>query len=113
METGPNIEAPVPGLRLDARLLALFSNGHYAWRPGYWTQGRADWDWTPAHYVWTPRGYVFVDGFWDYSVERRGILFAPVYFEASIYSRRGYHYSPTIVIASSVFSDHLFFGTAL
>ena len=34
----------------------------------------------PAHYVWAPRGYVFVDGYWDYSLGRRGVLFAPVSF---------------------------------
>ena len=62
----------------------------------------------PAHYVWTPRGYIFVGGFWDYPVARRGVLFAPVYFESGVYSRRGYAYSPTIVINLGVFSDHLF-----
>jgi len=71
-------------------------------------EGRSDWDWSPAYYVWTPRGYVFVDGYWDYSVERRGVIFAPVYFESRVYGRRGYRYSPTIVIDIGVFSDHLF-----
>ena len=107
VEVGPNIAAPsidygwTPGCW-------VWYEGRYAWRPGYWAQGRADWDWTPAHYVWTPRGYIFVEGFWDYPVERRGILFAPVYFEAGVYSRRGYSYSPRIVINLAVFHDHLF-----
>ena len=107
VEVGPNIAAPsmdygwTPGCW-------VWYQGRYAWRPGYWAQGRADWDWMPAHYVWTPRGYIFVGGFWDYPVERRGILFAPVYFESGVYSRRGYFYSPTIVISLGVFTDHLF-----
>ena len=107
VEVGPNIAAPsmdygwTPGCW-------IWYQGRYAWRPGYWAQGRADWDWMPAHYVWTPRGYIFVGGFWDYPVERRGVLFAPVYFEAGVYSRRGYFYSPTIVIDLGVFTDHLF-----
>jgi len=107
VEAGPNIAAPsedytwTPGCWLWYR-------GRYAWRPGYWTEGRADWDWIPANYVWTPRGYLFVDGYWDYPVERRGLLYAPVYFEAEIYSRRSYRYSPTIVINLAVFTDHLF-----
>ncbi len=54
------------------------------------------------------RGYVFVEGYWDYSVGRRGILFAPVYFNASVYGRRGFFYSPTTVIDAGVFSDQLF-----
>ncbi len=107
VEVGPNVAAPsmdygwTPGCW-------IWYQGRYAWRPGYWALGQADWDWIPAHYVWTPRGYIFVGGFWDYSVERRGVLFAPVYFESGVYSRRGYFYSPTIVINLGVFTDHLF-----
>jgi hypothetical protein len=107
VEVGPNVAAPsidhgwTPGCWVWYR-------GRYAWRPGYWTRGRADWDWCPAHYVWTPRGYIFVDGFWDYPVERRGLLFAPVYFESGWHPRRGYFYSPRIVIDLGVFSHHLF-----
>ena len=39
-----------------------------------------------AHYVSSPRGYVFVGGYWDYLVGRRGVLFAPVFFNAAVYS---------------------------
>ena len=107
VEVGPNIAAPsmdygwTPGCW-------IWYQGRYAWRPGYWVQGRVDWEWTPAYYVWTPRGYIFVEGFWDYPVERRGLLFAPVYFESGVYSRRGYSYSPMIAIDLGVFTDHLF-----
>ena len=62
----------------------------------------------PAYYVWTPRGYVFVDGYWDYSVGRRGVLFAPVYFSANVYTQRGFSYSPSTVINPAVFASHLF-----
>jgi len=107
VEAGPNIAAPsadygwTPGCW-------IWYQGHYAWRPGYWVQGRSDWDWSPSYYVWTPRGYIFVGGFWDYPVERRGVLFAPVYFQAGVYSRQAYRYSPSIAINVGVFSDHLF-----
>jgi hypothetical protein len=107
VEVGPNVAAPsmdygwMPGCW-------IWYQGRYAWRPGYWVQGRAAWDWIPAHYVWTPRGCIFVGGYWDYPVERRGVLFAPVYFESGVYSRRGYYYSPMIVIDLAVFTDHLF-----
>ena len=107
VEVGPNIAAPsldygwTPGCW-------IWYQSRYAWRPGYWVQGRADWDWCPAHYVWSPRGYIFVGGFWDYPVERRGILFAPVYFESGVYLQGGYSYSPSIVISLGVFNDHLF-----
>jgi hypothetical protein len=107
VEVGPNIAAPSVDYGWSPGCWVWYQ-GRYAWRPGYWAQGRADWDWIPAHYVWTPRGYIFVGGFWDYPVERRGVLFAPVYFESGSYSRRGYYYSPRIVIDVGVFTDHLF-----
>ena len=107
VENGPNIAAPsidsgwTPGCW-------IWRQQHYAWRPGYWAPGRADWAWMPAHYVWSPRGYVFVDGYWDYSVARRGVVFAPVYFNAGVYSRPGYHYSPLVAINLALFTEQLF-----
>jgi hypothetical protein len=107
VEVGPNIAAPsadegwIPGSW-------VWHQGRYAWRPGYWMAVQQDWDWVPAHYVWAPRGYVFVDGYWDYSVGRRGVLFAPVYFDAGVYQRSGFSYSPATVIEPAVFSNHLF-----
>jgi hypothetical protein len=107
VEVGPNIAPPsadegwIPGSW-------VWHEGRYAWRPGYWMAMQPNWDWVPAHYVWAPRGCVFVDGYWDYSVGRRGVLFAPVYFDAGVYTRKGFSYSPATVIDLSVFSDHLF-----
>jgi hypothetical protein len=107
LEVGPNLSSPsmdhswIPGTW-------VWHQDRYAWRPGYWMTVQSDWDWIPAHYVWAPRGYVFVDGYWDYSVQRRGVLFAPVYVKSSVYARPGFTYSPATVISLSVFSDHLF-----
>ena len=75
-----------------------WNNGQYILRPGYWIAAQADWVWVPSHYVWTPRGYVFASGHWDYSLDRRGVLFAPVYFPRHIHERRGYSYPLTIII---------------
>jgi len=107
IEVGPSSPAPslnqgwVPGCW-------IWRGDRYAWRSGYWAAGRADWDWVPAHYNWAPRGYIFTDGYWDYSVARRGMIFAPVYFDSAIYSRPVFRYSPSIVIDLGVFSAHLF-----
>ena len=107
VEAGPNIAAPsqndtwLPGCW-------LWQGDRYAWRPGYWAAVQPDWDWIPAHYVYAARGYVFVDGYWDYSIARRGVLFAPVYFDAALYSVPGFSYSPTTVINPAVFANHLF-----
>ena len=107
VEEGPSTKAPsrdygwTPGSW-------LWRDERYAWSPGYWAQGRSDWDWMPAHYVWTPRGYVFVDGYWDYSVNRRGMLFAPVYFDSGLYSQSGYSYSPSIALDLALLAENLF-----
>lgn len=107
VESGPNIAASsadqiwLPGCW-------MWNQNRYAWRPGYWATAQPNWVWIPSSYVWAPRGYVYVDGYWDYEVARRGVLFAPVYFNAGVYSRSGFRYSPSTVISLSVFSDHLF-----
>lgn len=107
VEAGPNIAAPsaddtwLPGCW-------IWQQNRYAWRAGYWTKGNQDWDWVPDHYVWTPSGYVFVDGYYDYSVRRRGVVFAPVYFDQGLRSQRGFSYSPSTVINLGVFARHLF-----
>ena len=107
VEVGPNIAATSAG---DIWLPGcwIWQQNRYAWRPGYWTPGHQDWDWVPDHYVWTPSGYVFVDGYYDYSVQRRGVVFAPVYFSGGLRSRRGFTYSPSTVINPGVFLSHLF-----
>ncbi len=107
LEIGANIAAPsldygwTPGCW-------VWHQDRYAWRAGYWAQGRAEWVWVPAYYVWTPRGVIFVEGFWDYPVQRRGLLYAPVYYHSHGHHRRGYSYTPRIVINLSIFNDHLF-----
>ncbi len=107
VEVGPSTAAPsadqtwVPGSW-------VWQENRYAWRPGFWAASQPGWLWTPAHYVSTPRGYVFVDGYWDYPVARRGLLFAPVYFSSAIYSQRGFSYSPTSLINPGSFVENWF-----
>ena len=107
VEAGPNIAAPSPNYGWTPGSW-IWRQQRYAWRPGYWAAGRADWAWMPAHYVWTPRGYVFVDGYWDYSVARRGVLFAPVAFNAGVYAQPGYSYTPSVAINLALFAEQLF-----
>jgi hypothetical protein len=107
VEAGPNVAAPAA----DQTWLPgswVWQQNRYAWQPGYWAAGQSDWTWTPSHYVWTPRGYVFVDGYYDYSLGRRGTVFAPVYFNSGAYSQPGFSYSPTMAISPAVFGSHLF-----
>lgn len=107
VEAGPNIEASsndqswVPGNW-------IYRENRYAWRTGYWAPARANWSWTPAYYRWTHRGYVYVDGYWDYPVVSRGVVFAPVRFDVAYRSRPNFYYTPAAVISLAVFSNHLF-----
>ena len=97
----------------------VWHENRYAWQPGYWVQGSPDWVWMPARYQWTPRGYIFVQGYWDYDLDRRGVMFAPVYYSSPVYARPHYYYTPVIaldirLIALSLFtlsnSHHYHFG---
>jgi hypothetical protein len=85
-----------------------WNQNQYIQRPGYWLAAQSDWVWVPAHYVWTPRGYIFVAGIWDYTLERRGVLFAPVYFPPNVYAQAGFSYSPSIVIDVGMLQVSLF-----
>ncbi len=103
----PDGEAPsenqawIPGV-------PVWNQNRYAARPGYWAKMQSDWEWIPAHYVATPRGYVFVDGYWDYSVNRRGVLYAPVSFDGNAYSQPGFSYSPLYAINTAALIGNLF-----
>lgn len=107
VEAGPNIAAPsandswIPGSW-------IWQQGQYAWRAGSWQAVQPNWVWVPDYYVWTPRGFVFVSGYWDYTIAERGVLFAPVYFDAGIYAQNDFFYSPAVVINPAVFASQLF-----
>lgn len=97
LEQGPTSPAPdgdffwVPGCW-------TWNGTDYQWRPGYWAKTQSEWVWIPATYNWTPYGCVFVQGYWDYQLEERGTVFAPVYFRPEVYQRPGYRYAPSHVI---------------
>jgi hypothetical protein len=106
VEAGPSTAAPgdtyiwVPGCW-------VWTQNHYAWRPGHWIADQQGWVWCPAEYYWTPGGYVFVDGYWDYSPRQRGLLFAPVLFNAVVL-RPGFVWTPTVVIDTNLLTDFFF-----
>jgi hypothetical protein len=76
----------------------VYRTNRYVWRPGFWYTPRVGWCWTPARYIWTPCGCVFIDGYWDFALETRGCLFAPVVIERRFWGRPRWVYRPCCVI---------------
>jgi len=97
LDNGPSVDASdenniyVPGSWVPQR-------GRYYWRPGFWNDTYRDWVWVPAHYEWTPAGYVFIEGYWDYVLEDRGMLFPPVYFDEPLWTTPGWCYRPRFAV---------------
>jgi hypothetical protein len=105
LEAGPNTPAPSEN-HAWAPGYWYYRQDRYVWRPGYWFIVQPNWVWIPAHYVWTPGGYLFVDGYWDYVVAQRGLLFAPVYVPPVVIAQPAFVYTPTVVIQNTVLVDH-------
>jgi hypothetical protein len=118
LEIGPSTPPPAAD-RLWTPGCWFWVGSRYAWRPGFWVTAHADWVWSPSHYAWTPRGYIYIDGYWDRTLERRGVLFAPLYVPRLVYMRPHYVHSPSITIqvgflTAALFdfpgSHHFYFG---
>jgi hypothetical protein len=107
LEVGPTVPAPsathvyVPGAY-------VWRDGKYWWRPGVWVEYRAGWVWVPARYHWTPAGYVFSEGYWDYPIATRGVLFAPVVYAQPVYVRPTYVYTPAYVVSEPAMMGAMF-----
>jgi WXXGXW repeat (2 copies) len=104
LEAGPSTEATeenqvwIPGVW-------VWKETRFWWRPGFWTAANPNWVWVPAQNTWTPSGYVFVDGYWDFPLFNRGLLFAPVVFN-SIPAR--FTFTPSVVIDTQFLAGALF-----
>jgi hypothetical protein len=107
LEAGPSTDPP-SAVAIWAPGCWVWRDSKYLWRPGFWVNAYPDWIWVPAHYCWSPRGYAFVDGYWDYSLARRGLLFAPVYFPRDVLARKNFVYTPSIVIDPTLLTTYLF-----
>lgn len=81
-----------------------YHDSDYAWRPGYWAVHQPNWVWIPAHYHWTPNGYVYCEGYWDYDIDQRGIVYAPYRYRG----RRIANYTPRTALDVSHLLLHLF-----
>lgn len=106
-ERGPTSDSPSP----DSVWITgcwRWNSDRYAWQPGYWAKAEPGWIWEPASYSWSPRGWIFRDGYWDYPLDRRGLIFAPVYFTNAASRQPNFFFSPSVVIQSDLLTFFLF-----
>jgi hypothetical protein len=82
-------------------------SGRWTMRHGYWLHQQHGWIWSPAHVGWTPHGYLHCPGHWDLSLERRGVLFAPI-LPGRAYLRAGWRWEPSITIDIKALVNNLF-----
>ena len=107
LERGPNSDAPginhfwVPGSYVP-------NNAKYAWQPGYWCPYQTNYLWVPSYNMATGSGYVHVPGYWDYRMDQRGTLFAPVRLNASSRTTASARFTPGIVTPLDALQFHLF-----
>lgn len=80
----------------------------FVWSKGGWYRGQPDWIWNPPHHVWTPAGTAYIEGYWDYPVEKRALLFAPVSIPPDVLKYPNFYYRPRVLIDPQVLLDHLF-----
>ncbi len=106
----PNVAAPGAPPSPDT----FYIPGHwewngsaYLWRSGYWARVQPNYVWIAAHYHWTPGGYIYVAGYWDYSIKRRGVLYAPVVIDSRVVTA-GFVYTPAYAVPDAVMVDALF-----
>ena len=103
LERGPS--SPSPGAEYFwVQGCWIYQNANYAWRAGFWSRHQPNWVWVPQHYNWTPAGYVYANGYWDYELGRRGVLYSPYRFRRRPVRR----YRPGVVIDVGRLTLHLF-----
>lgn len=87
----------------------VYRDSDYQWRPGYWAPHQRDWVWVPARYIPAGDRYLYSEGYWDYRLDQRGQLFAPIRFRSDAYTRSDFRFRPTGVVNSGIqLMMHLF-----
>jgi hypothetical protein len=72
--------------------------GGFAFKPGYWVHHRKHWVWIPAHYIWTPIGCIFVNEYWDRSLDECGLPFAPIRIDPPLLKEGKFRHVPRFVV---------------
>jgi hypothetical protein len=86
----------------------FYQDSTFIWRPGYYLPNQPGRMWVMPHYVWTPAGYIFVNGYWDYPLDERGLLMAPVWFDSPLWQTAGWSYQPNYWVSLNPLYSSLF-----
>src|SRR5262245_13167553 len=73
------------------------ANG-FTWRPPCYVENRPGWVYVPPHYCPCPTGFIFVEGYWDFALRSRGLLFAPAFIAVEYRSQPSFVYTPCYVV---------------
>ncbi len=106
----PAVEPPGPPPNLETFYVPgsyVWMDGRYVWRAGYWARVQPGYVWVPAHMRWTPTGYVYINGYWDLAISRRGVLYAPVIIDQNVVGVN-YVYTPAYAVHDTLVIDSLF-----
>lgn len=106
-EAGPSVPAPAVNMFWSPGCQVWRAN-RWIWRAGSWMSHRPGWVWYPANWMWTPGGYVFIPGYWDYALEYRGLLYAPVYYQPVVWRDRHFCHRPRVVVCQDDLACGLF-----
>jgi hypothetical protein len=104
---GPSVPPPGPDYNYVPGYW-FYRDTQWVWRPGYYSPYRLGMVWIPPRYVWTPGGFIFVSGYWDYPLEDRGLLFAPVCFSRPLWTTPGWCWRPQYIVDCGLLLDSLF-----
>jgi hypothetical protein len=107
LEVGPSVPPPADDCTYVPGYWA-YRDTRFGWRPGYYLQWQPGYVWIPPCYLWTPGGCLFVSGYWDYPLDRRGLLCAPVAFRGSPWLNPRWAWQPVYALSTGALLDSLF-----
>jgi hypothetical protein len=95
----PNTPAPRQGMHwIPGGWVYNEAAGQYQWQSGQWADPPANMMYQPGQYRATDYGYAYTPPYWDYCLEHRGLLYAPVYFDQALWNTPGWYYRPRFAI---------------
>ena len=83
-------------------------NGKYVWHDGFWSRHEEGHVWIPMQNTPSADGFVHVPGYWDYPIDERGTIFAPVQFKSDLAQAASIEYTPDVAVPADNLQYHLF-----